>query len=102
MAGIPGTSHDDIASRPGGDTIMSYVVRWTFIALSLGFLAALLFAPLAIVFVMALEKGWLAYIASFADPDTAAAIRLTLLTALVVVPLNTVFGLSASWAIAKI
>jgi sulfate transport system permease protein len=101
MAGIPGTSHEDIASRPGGDTIVSHVVKWTFIGLSLAFLAALLFAPLAIVFVMALEKGWLAYIASFADPDTAAAIRLTLITALVVVPINTVFGLSASWAIAK-
>ena len=42
-----------------------------------------------------------AYLASFADPDTAAALKLTLITALVVVPLNTVFGLAASWAIAK-
>jgi len=75
MAGIPGTAHEDIASRPGRDTIVSSVVRWTFISLSLVFLAALLFAPLATVFVMAFEKGVHAYLASFADPDTAAAIN---------------------------
>jgi sulfate transport system permease protein len=101
MAGIPGTSHEDIATRPGGDTILGHIVRWTFISLSLLFLAALLFAPLATVFAMALEKGLKAYITSFADPDTAAAIRLTLVTALIVVPMNTLFGLSASWAVAK-
>jgi len=101
MAGIPGTAHEDIASRPGGDTIFSHVIRWLFISASLLFLAALLFAPLATVFVMAFEKGFRAYIASFTDPDTAAAIRLTLTVALIVVPLNTVFGLAASWACAK-
>src|ERR1700754_343492 len=98
MAGIPGTAHEDIASRPGGDTIVSHLVRWTFISVSLLFLAALLFAPLATVFVMAFEKGWHAYIASFTDTDTAAAIRLTLTVALIVVPINTLFGLAASWA----
>ncbi len=91
----------DVASRPGRDTIVSSVTRWTFITLSLLFLAALLFAPLATVFVAALEKGLQAYLRSFADPDTAAAIRLTLTTALVVVPINTLFGLAAAWAIAK-
>ena len=101
MAGIPGTSHDDIATRPGRDTILSHVVRWTFISVSLLFLAGSLFAPLATVFAMALEKGLKAYITSFADPDTAAAIKLTLITALIVVPMNTIFGLSASWAMAK-
>ena len=101
MAGIPGTSQEDIASRPGRDTIVSSLARWAFISLSLVFLAALLFAPLATVFVMAFQKGLHAYLQSFSDPDTAAAIRLTLTTALVVVPINTVFGLSASWAIAK-
>jgi sulfate transport system permease protein len=80
---------------------MSSLVRWSFILVSLGFLAALLFAPLATVFAMALQHGWRAYVQGFSDPDTAAAIRLTLLTALVVVPINTLFGLSASWAIAK-
>lgn len=92
---------EDLATRPGRDTIVSSLVRWSFISVSLAFLAALLFAPLATVFAMALQHGWQAYFRSFADPDTTAAIRLTLLTALVVVPVNTVFGLAASWAIAK-
>src|SRR5258707_11330301 len=53
------------------------------------------------VLVTSMEKGLQAYLRSFADPDTAAAIRLTLTTALVVVPINTMFGLAAAWAIAK-
>jgi sulfate/thiosulfate transport system permease protein len=102
MAGqVQSASLEDIQTRPGRDTILSSLVRWIFIGVSLAFLAALLFAPLATVFVMAFEKGWHAYLESFADPDTAAAIRLTLMTALVVVPMNTVFGLAASWAMAK-
>jgi sulfate transport system permease protein len=101
MAASQIAMQEDIASRPGRDTIASHVIRWTFISLSLLFLAALLFAPLATVFVMALEKGVHAYLDSFADPDTLSAIRLTLITAAVVVPVNTLFGLAASWAIAK-
>ncbi len=92
---------EDLATRPGRDSLRSSVTRWLFIGLSLAFLAALLLAPLATVFATALEKGTRAYLRSFADPDTAAAIRLTLTTALVVVPLNTLFGLAAAWAIAK-
>jgi sulfate transport system permease protein len=91
----------EIASRPGRDTLIAAAARWAFITLSLLFLAALLFAPLATVIAMALAKGVAAYLGSFLDPDTGAAIRLTLITALVVVPINTVFGLCAAWAIAK-
>jgi sulfate/thiosulfate transport system permease protein len=89
------------AERPGAHTWLSAAVRWLFIAVSLAFLAALLLAPLATVFAMAFARGLEAYLTSFADPDTAAAIRLTLTTAAVVVPVNTLFGLSAAWAIAK-
>ncbi len=89
------------ATRPGQHTWLHSVVRWLFIAVSLAFLAAVLLAPLATVFTMALAKGLEAYLDSFANPDTAAAVRLTLTTALVVVPINTVFGLAAAWAIAK-
>jgi sulfate/thiosulfate transport system permease protein len=89
------------AVRPGQHTWMHAMVRWLFIAVSLAFLAAVLLAPLATVFVMAFAKGVSAYLKSFSDPDTLAAIRLTLLTAAVVVPTNTVFGLAAAWAIAK-
>lgn len=88
-------------TRPGYNTWMSAAVRWLFITVSLAFLAALLIAPVATVFAMALARGFELYLTSFADPDTLAAIRLTLINAAVVVPVNTVFGLSAAWAIAK-
>jgi len=91
----------DEAARPGQHTWVHAIVRWLFIGVSLAFLAAVLLAPLATVFAMALAKGVGAYLHAFTDPDTAAAIRLTLLTAAVVVPLNTLFGLAAAWAIAK-
>jgi len=99
-AGTP-YAHDDSATRPGGDTLWAVLVRWLLIAVSLAFLAALLFAPLATVFATALGRGVAQYLATFADADTRSAVRLTLLTAAVVVPLNTVFGLAASWCIAK-
>jgi len=92
---------EDRATRPGRDTIVSNLARWVLIVLSLAFLAALLFAPLAAVFAMALEHGVAAYLASFIDPDAAAAIRLTLTVAIIVVPLNTLFGITAAWALAK-
>jgi len=92
---------DEHATRPGRDTFMTVFSRALFIGISLLFLAALLFAPLATVFAMAFEKGYAAYLESFKDDATAAAIRLTLMTAAIVVPLNTIFGLAASYAIAK-
>jgi sulfate transport system permease protein len=103
MAG-PGTSQEllaEIASRPGRDTLVSFVVKAAFITTSLLFLAALLFAPLITVFATALEKGFELYFDSFKDSDTLAAIRLTLMVAAIVVPLNVVFGIAASWSIAK-
>ncbi len=87
--------------RPGQRTWAHTIVRWFFITTSLLFIAAVLLAPLATVFVMALSKGIEAYLHSFSDPDTLAAIRLTLITAAVVVPANTLFGLAAAWSIAK-
>jgi sulfate/thiosulfate transport system permease protein len=92
---------EELDSRPGRDTIVGALVRRGLIGLSVAFLAALLLAPLAVIFVSAFQSGLQAYLHSFADPDTQAAIRLTLLTAAVVVPVNTVFGLAAAWAIAK-
>jgi sulfate transport system permease protein len=75
--------------------------RAALIFVSIAFLALLLLAPLGAVLAQALENGWQAYLGSFADPDTRAAIRLTLLTAAIVVPVNTIFGVCAAWAIAK-
>lgn len=76
-------------------------IRRTLIAVALGFLALFIFLPLLAVFINALNKGIAVYFKSLADPDALAAIRLTLLTALIAVPLNLVFGIAASWAIAK-
>jgi sulfate/thiosulfate transport system permease protein len=92
---------EELDTRPGHQTIVSSLVRRGLIGLSVAFLAALLLAPLAVVFVTAFQSGLRVYLQTFADRDTQAAIRLTLLTAAVVVPVNTVFGLSAAWAIAK-
>ena len=92
---------EELDTRPGRETVVSALVRRGLIGLSVAFLAALLLAPLAVIFVSALQSGLRPYLHSFADPDTQAAIRLTLVTAAVVVPVNTVFGLAAAWAIAK-
>jgi sulfate transport system permease protein len=75
--------------------------RTALIGVSLTFLGLLLAAPLGAVLTQALAKGWQAYFGSFADADTLAAIRLTLLVAAIVVPVNTIFGICAAWAIAK-
>ena len=77
------------------------MTRIILITVSLAFLGALLFAPLAMVFVTAFGAGWQAWFGSLADSDTAAAIRLTLTAAAIVVPLNTLFGVCAAWCIAK-
>jgi len=76
-------------------------VRWTLMALALGYLTLFLFVPLAAVFAEALKNGLESYFAPFQDPDTLAAIRLTFIAASLAVPLNLVFGVAAAWAIAK-
>ena len=91
----------ELRSRPGHDSLLANLMRWVLISISLLFLAALLFAPLITVFATALSKGVHAYLAAVDDPNTLSAIKLTLLTAAVVVPANTLFGLSAAWCIAK-
>ncbi|MCD6076225.1 MAG: putative type sulfate transport system, permease component [Ramlibacter sp.] len=76
-------------------------VRRTLIGVALVFLFLFLLLPLAAVFTEALRKGAGAYIEALKEPDAWAAIRLTLLTAAIAVPLNLVFGVAAAWAIAK-
>ena len=76
-------------------------MRALLIALTLGFLGLFLLVPLAAVFAEALRKGFGAYMASFDDPAALAAIRLTLTAAAIAVPANVIFGLAASWAIAR-
>lgn len=61
----------------------------------------LLLLPLAVLFVEAFANGAAAFAAAVTDPDALAAVRLTLLVAAIVVPLNTVFGLAAAWSITR-
>ncbi|AIV61282.1 sulfate ABC transporter permease subunit CysW [Burkholderia pseudomallei] len=76
-------------------------VRWLLTGAALAFLALFLVVPLAAVFFEALRKGVDFYLESLADPDAWSAIKLTLVVAAIAVPLNLVFGVCASWAIAK-
>jgi sulfate transport system permease protein len=76
-------------------------VRRLLIAVALLFLSLFLFLPLVAVFVEALKKGVEVYLAAITEPDALSAIRLTLVTAAIAVPLNLVFGVAAAWAIAK-
>jgi sulfate/thiosulfate transport system permease protein len=76
-------------------------VRNALVATSVAFLVLFLLFPLAAVFVEAFRAGLGAYLAAVTEPDALAAIKLTLLVAAIAVPANIVFGLAASWAIAK-
>jgi sulfate transport system permease protein len=76
-------------------------VRIALLSVALAFLALFLFVPLVAVFVEAFKKGWQAYLAAITDDDAISAIKLTLIAAGISVPLNLVFGVAASWAIAK-
>lgn len=76
-------------------------VRYALIGLTLSIIGLFLILPLATVLLEAFAKGWSNYKASLTHSDALAAMRLTLLVALVTVPLTTVFGLSAAWAIAR-
>ncbi|HVT87951.1 MAG TPA: sulfate ABC transporter permease subunit CysW [Tepidisphaeraceae bacterium] len=77
------------------------MVKWTLISITLAFLGVFLLVPLAAVMTEALRKGLGAYFNGLQDPAAVSAIKLTLLTSLIAVPANLVFGLAASWAIAK-
>ncbi|TKT46217.1 sulfate ABC transporter permease subunit CysW [Rhizobiaceae bacterium LC148] len=77
------------------------LAKLALILVGLLFLAFFLCLPLVAVFVEAFRNGWEEYVAALVEPDAVSAIRLTLLVAAIAVPLNLVFGLAASWAIAK-
>src|SRR5258707_1312448 len=79
----------------------SPLARGFLIAVALVFAFAFLLLPLVNVFAQALGHGWNLYWKSIVDPNTLSAIRLTLLVAVICVPLNALFGLAAAWAIAK-
>jgi sulfate transport system permease protein len=79
----------------------SKVVKYLLIGTAVSFLMIMLVVPLITIFAEAFRKGVEAYFESFNDEYVLQAIKLTLITAVIAVPLNLVFGVCASWAIAK-
>lgn len=76
-------------------------VRWLLIGIAVLFIGLMIILPLAVVIAESLKKGAGVYFDAISHPDAMAALKLTLLTALIVVPLNAVFGLLVAWAISK-
>jgi sulfate transport system permease protein len=76
-------------------------VRIALILIAVAFLSVFLLLPLIAVFTEALRAGFVGYWQAISEPDAVAAMKLTLLVAAIAVPANLVFGLAASWAIAK-
>jgi sulfate transport system permease protein len=76
-------------------------IKRTLIGIAVVFMLAVIVLPLVLVFVEAFRKGAGEYFMAFGDPQSQAAIRLTLLVAAIAVPLNLVFGVAAAWCVAK-
>jgi sulfate transport system permease protein len=106
MSGLPTTDTELIRRRAGRSqsqrgTEEPPFIKWTLITIALVFSLVFLLLPLVNVFAQAFAKGLQAYWNSLAEPDSWAAIRLTLVVAAIAVPLNVFFGVAAAWAIAK-
>ena len=100
MSGAATSSGQPVRRAQAGTTEPAWV-RWALLTVALCFMFLFLVLPLAAVFTEALRKGLDAYFEAFKEPDAWSAIRLTLITAAISVPLNLVFGIAAAWAIAK-
>lgn len=79
----------------------SLLLKYVLIAITVIFMTLMLIVPLCAVFYEALQAGWQLYLAALTEAEAKAAIQLTLLTAMVVVPLNAVIGLSMAWLITR-
>jgi sulfate/thiosulfate transport system permease protein len=93
----------DASTIRSGATVASESApaRLALITFTVGFLGLFILAPLVVVVAEASKKGLSGYFDALADPDARAAIMLTLMVALIVVPINAVFGLSAAWCVSK-
>ncbi len=99
MAGNIEIAGSRVASRRG--TEESAIVKWVLIAIALTFSVVFLLLPLVNVFAQAFSKGLVPFWKALANPDSWAAMKLTLLVAAISVPANTFFGVVAAWAVAK-
>ncbi|MDF9840963.1 MULTISPECIES: sulfate ABC transporter permease subunit CysW [unclassified Paenibacillus] len=102
MAGtVPMHAPKQRSSTASTATNESRVVKWVLIAAAGLVMLWLIALPLIVVLTEALKRGWDVYWAALSDPDAASALRLTLLVAAITVPLNTLFGVTAAWAVTK-
>ncbi|MBY0013763.1 sulfate ABC transporter permease subunit CysW [Paenibacillus typhae] len=102
MAGtVPMHAPKRASSNASPATNESRVVKWVLIAAAGLVMLWLIGLPLIVVLTEALKRGWDVYWAALSDPDAASALRLTLLVAAITVPLNTIFGVTAAWAVTK-
>jgi sulfate transport system permease protein len=76
-------------------------VKYVLIAIAVAFVGLVVGIPVAVILQQAFSKGWHAYLAAITDPAARAAIKLTLQVAVIAVPLILLFGIAASWAIAR-
>ncbi|KAA8735626.1 sulfate ABC transporter permease subunit CysW [Acinetobacter qingfengensis] len=76
-------------------------VRYVLLSIALIFFLSCLLLPLILVFVEAFRQGINVYFQALIEPDTLSAVKLTLITAAIAVPINVVFGVAAAWAVAK-
>ncbi|NGP18122.1 sulfate ABC transporter permease subunit CysW [Devosia aurantiaca] len=89
------------SARRASPTTEPIAVQWALILVGLAFMALFIVLPLVAVFSEAFRQGFGVFWQSLQQPDAQSAIRLTLLVAAIAVPLNVIFGIAASWAIAK-
>lgn len=94
-------SHHSSSHTPASGPTEGLAVRCLLIGLALLFVGLFLLLPLASVFAEAFGRGLQPYLDALRDPRTLASLRLTVLLAAIVVPLNTVFGIAAAWAITR-
>ncbi|HUO89236.1 MAG TPA: sulfate ABC transporter permease subunit CysW [Rhizomicrobium sp.] len=87
--------------RPRAATQDHPLTRWALTLVAAAVVGLFLVLPLVTVFTEALSEGLATALNAFREPDAVAAIRLTLIAAAVAVPLNAVFGVAASWAVAR-
>jgi sulfate transport system permease protein len=95
------TAYRKRPARPRRATSDPWPVRVLLIAITFGFFALFLVFPLVIVFQEAFSKGWQVFVKTFEDRATLHAVQLTLITAAIAVPLNTIFGVFAAWSVTR-
>lgn len=86
--------------QPAGTSDPKWV-QWLLITIALAFLGLFLFLPLITVFIQAFAKGVNVYLEAITNPEALSAIKLTIIVALIAVPLNAIFGIASAWAITK-